>query len=60
LGKYCGDLVEAFQYTKGVYEKDGERLFTRVYAERTRGHSFKLKEGRFRLDTGRNFLRRGW
>jgi len=45
-----GDLLAAFQYLKGAYRKHGEGLFTRVCSDRTRGNSFKLKEGRFRLD----------
>jgi len=44
-----GDLRVAFQYLKGSYRK-GDRLFSRVYGDRTRGNGFKLKEGRFRLD----------
>ncbi|KFP51650.1 hypothetical protein N323_02296, partial [Cathartes aura] len=45
-----GDLIVTFQYLKGAYKKDGERLFTRACSDRTRGNGFKLKEGRFRLD----------
>ncbi|KAK4810947.1 hypothetical protein QYF61_013356 [Mycteria americana] len=45
-----GDLIVAFQYIKGAYKKGGERLFTRACSDRTRGNSFKLKEGRCRLD----------
>jgi len=33
-----GDLVEAFQYLKGAYKKDGEGLFTRACSNRTRGN----------------------
>ena len=32
-----GDLTVAFQYLKGVYKQEGERLFTRVDSDRTRG-----------------------
>ena len=42
-----GDLTVAFQYLKGANRKDGESLFTRACSDRTRGNSFKLKEGSF-------------
>ncbi|KAK4806243.1 LOW QUALITY PROTEIN: hypothetical protein QYF61_013387 [Mycteria americana] len=51
-----GDLIVAFQYLKGAYKKDGERLFSRACSDRTRGNSFKLKEGRFRLDIRKKFF----
>jgi len=55
--RFWGDLMAAFQYVKDAYMKDGERLFTKACSDRTRGNSFQLKEGRFRLDIRRNFLR---
>ena len=33
-----GDLIAAFQYLKGEYKQEGERLFTRVDDDRTRGN----------------------
>jgi len=45
-----GDLIEAFQYLKGTYRKDGDNLFSNACCDRTRSNSFKLREGRFRLD----------
>ena len=45
-----GDLIVAFQYLKGAYRRDGEGLFVRECRDKMRGNSFKLKEGRFRLD----------
>ena len=50
-----GDLTAAFQYLKGAYEKDEDRLFSRACCNRTRGKDFKLKEGRFRLDIRKKF-----
>ena len=43
------DLTADFQYLKGAIRKKGDRLFSRVCCDRTRGNGFKLKEGRFRL-----------
>jgi len=45
-----GDLTAAFQYLKGAYKKDEDKLFSRACCDRTRGNGFKLKEGGFRLD----------
>ena len=55
-----GDLIAAFQYLKGVYKQEGERLFTRVDSDRTRGNGLKLRQGRFKFDTGGSFSPRGW
>ena len=50
-----GDPRVAFLYLKGVYEKERDRLFSRVCWDRTNGNSFKLKEG-FRLDIRKKFF----
>ncbi|PKU37849.1 hypothetical protein llap_11848 [Limosa lapponica baueri] len=51
-----GDLAAAFQYLKGAYRRDGEGLFVRECSDRMRGNSFKMKEGRFRLDIKKKFF----
>ncbi|KAK4819788.1 LOW QUALITY PROTEIN: hypothetical protein QYF61_011388 [Mycteria americana] len=51
-----GDLIGAFQYLKGAYKKDRDKLFSRACCDRTRGNGFKQKEGRFRLDIGKKFF----
>ena len=51
-----GDLIVAFQYLKGAYKQDGERLFMRVDSEGTRGNGFKLRQGRFRVDMRRKYF----
>ena len=45
-----GNLRMAFQYLRGGCKKEGDRLFSRICCERTRGKGFNLKEGRFKLD----------
>jgi len=53
MRRFWGDLIVAFQYLKGTYKQEGERLFTRVGSDRTRGNGFKLRQGSFRLDMRR-------
>ena len=48
--KLQGDLIAACQCPKGIYRKEGDRLFSRVCGDRARGNGLKLKEGRFSLD----------
>ena len=49
-------LIAAFQYLKGAYRKDEDNLFSRDNSDRTRGNSFKLKQGRFRLNIRKKFF----
>jgi len=51
-----GDLIMAFQYLKGAYKKDGDRLFSRACSDRARSNGFKLRAGRFRLDIRKKFF----
>ena len=48
--KAPGDLRVTFQYLKRSNRREGDRLFSRVCGDRTRGTGFKLTEGKFRLD----------
>jgi len=54
-----GDLIAAFQCSKGADRKDGDRLLSRASCDTTRGNGFKL-----RVDSdwiyGRKFLQLGW
>jgi len=55
-GRLQGDLTVVFQYLKGAYRKDGENIFRRTCCDRTRSNGFKLRKGRFRLDTRKKFF----
>ena len=46
-----GNFTVAFQYLYEDYNNKGNQLLTLVDSDRTKGNYFKLKEGRFRLDT---------
>jgi len=51
-----GDLTVAFQNLKGAHRKDKENIFSKACCDRMRGNGFKLREGRFRLDTRKKFF----
>jgi len=51
-----GDIIEAFQYLKWAYRKDGENIFNRACCNRTSSNGFKVREGRFRLDIKKKFF----
>ena len=51
-----GDLRTACQYLKGGYKREGNRLFSKVCCDRTKGNGSKLKEGRIRLDIRKKFF----
>jgi len=54
--RFQGDLVAAIQSLKGAYRKAGDVLFRRTCNDQKRGNSFKLEEGRFRLDIRKKFF----
>ncbi|KFV92211.1 hypothetical protein N327_07650, partial [Fulmarus glacialis] len=54
--RFWEDLIAAFQYLKEAHKKDGGKLFSRACCDRTKGNGFKLKEGRFKLDTRNKFF----
>jgi len=63
LGLFClgkrrlwADLTAAFQYLKGAYKKDEDKLFSRACCNGTKDNGFKLKEGRFRLAIRKKFI----
>jgi len=52
------DLIAAFQHLKRAYRKDGDRLFSRVCCDKTRGDVFKdgLKDGRLKFNIRKKFF----
>jgi len=54
--RLLADLRAPLQCLKGSHMRAEEGVFTRTYSDRTRGNSFELKEGRFRLDIRKKFF----